>query len=623
MIAVPRGGRLLLAVVLAAVLCVSGAGLLATPAAAARRIDTLQLNQLGDAVPKQGSKLFTGRVFPRASGYPVLIERYVGSGRWQSAGRAVTSSTGEYAVRVPLPGYGPTSYRARIAASRTTPAAVSMTQTLTVLRSCLVTLDSYGTLLGRGTVLTITGTVSPPPPGARIQLWRRSDDRWHVVEATVPVSADGSFTLSRRMQVTSSKDYDIRLIPGDGYTYDAAPAPRIHVDVVDLAPVGGVRTTKVPVPGLLQPYGSSISADAQVLASTGVNHTTQVWVTDRSTGQSTYPVTGLGGALPDKPSGSPSLSADGRYLAFSSTATNLVADDTNKATDVFVLDRATGRVERVSPLAEGSQAEGSSTYPSISGDGRYVAYATRASNLDPSDTTHSSVVVTDRTTGSTRTIFTERDSWEGSQRTVRPVISADGRVVSFASGAPDVVPGDDDEAIDVFLADRETGAIQRVPAYLELAGAVVTWSLSADGGVVAFEAPSYRVPGAGDSEASRDVFVWDRSTGSTQQVSVRAPRTYGYHGDSTLPQISANGRYVVYRASGMLVQGDNNGKADIVVHDRVAGTTRVLSVATGGDQADADADWPFISADGRTVIYYSGATNLTSESAPGTFAAQW
>ena len=168
-------------------------------------------------------------------------------------------------------------------------------------------------------------------------------------------------------------------------------------------------------------------------------------------------------------SGYPTISADARFVAFSSDASNLVPGDTNLAPDIFVRDRQTGTTERVSVDSVGSQATGSSFEPAISADGRFVAFGSIASNLVPADTNGTrDIFVHDRQTGATERANVDSAGNEANAAAFLPTISGDGRFVAFSSDAGNLVPGDTNPASDVFVRDRQTGTTER--ASLDSAG---------------------------------------------------------------------------------------------------------------------------------------------------------
>ncbi|WP_439625355.1 Ig-like domain-containing protein, partial [Gemmata sp.] len=177
-----------------------------------------------------------------------------------------------------------------------------------------------------------------------------------------------------------------------------------------------------------------------------------IFVKDTQTGAVTRVSTTAAGAQGDGDSDQPSVSADGRYVAFASRASNLVPGDTNGAFDIFVKDTQTGAVTRVSTTAAGAQGDGDSDQPSVSADGRYVAFASDAPNLVPGDTNGTyDVFVKDTQTGAvTRVSTTAGVQGDGASYTAS--VSADGRYVAFASDAPNLVPGDTNGGADVFFA---------------------------------------------------------------------------------------------------------------------------------------------------------------------------
>jgi len=146
------------------------------------------------------------------------------------------------------------------------------------------------------------------------------------------------------------------------------------------------------------------------------------------------------------------LSADGRFVAFSA-ASNLVPGD-----DVFVRDRRTGTIERVSVSTGGGQSNGNSYFPALSADGRFVAFDSEASNLVPGDTNGiSDVFLRDRLMGTTERVSVGPNGVQGNEESDEPALSADGRFVAFGSWASNLVPGDTKDWHDVFVHDRQAG----------------------------------------------------------------------------------------------------------------------------------------------------------------------
>ena len=317
-----------------------------------------------------------------------------------------------------------------------------------------------------------------------------------------------------------------------------------------------------------------------------------------------------------------SISADGRYVAFSSYASNLVAGDTNDTMDVFLHDRQTGTTSRVSVASDGTEGNFDSFVPSISADGRFVAFLSDASTLVAGDAYSTDVFVHDRLTGVTSLISVASDGVEGHYATGKASISADGRYVAFNSSVSNVVSGDTNNSIDVFVHDRLTGFTSRVSVASDLTEAndvSVNPSLSADGRYVTFGSRASNLV-VGDTNNTFDAFVHDLLTGATSRVSVASDLTEG-NGDSFADfscSISADGVRVTFISSASnLVVGDTNNATDVFVHDRLTGVTSRVSAASDLSEANNESYSPSISADGRFIAFFSDASNLVNRDTNG------
>ncbi len=308
------------------------------------------------------------------------------------------------------------------------------------------------------------------------------------------------------------------------------------------------------------------------------------------------------------------VSADGRYVVFYSAAGNLVPGDTNNKWDVFVRDVQSGVTNRVSVASDGTEGDGLSSNASISDGGRYVAFESHATNLVEGDTNgFSDVFVHDTQTGQTIRVSVASDGTEGNSDSGFPSISADGRYVAFESRASNLVEGDANGVGDIFVHDTQTGITNMVSGGN---GQSFGASISADGRYVAFISVATDLV-SGDTNTKRDVFVRDRQSGETIRVSVASDGTEA-NGDSFSAAISADGRYVAFWSEATnLVSDDTNGFSDIFVHDTQTGQTIRVSVASDGTEADSYSVTPFISADGRYVAFTSGATNLVPDDTNG------
>ncbi len=330
-----------------------------------------------------------------------------------------------------------------------------------------------------------------------------------------------------------------------------------------------------------------------------------------------------GGVQGNGPSGPSSISPDGRCVAFQSAATNLVGGDTNNLVDVFVHDRQSGATERVSVDSLGAQATGESRSPSMSADGRYVAFWSYARNLDSGDTRGwADVFVHDRQSGATERVSVDSLGMQGDEGSFDPSISADGRYVAFWSTASNLVGGDTNNAWDAFVHDRQSGTTERVSVDSLGAqgnGSSYSPSISADGRHVAFWSHATNLVG-GDTNGYVDIFVHDRQSGTTERVSVDSLGAEG-HDSSFDPSISADGRYVAFSSYATdLVGGDTNGWSDVFVHDRQSGATERVSIDSLGE-GNEGSYFPSISADGRYVAFQSWADNLVGGDTNGVLDA--
>ncbi|MBA3877338.1 MAG: hypothetical protein C0498_10435, partial [Anaerolinea sp.] len=352
-----------------------------------------------------------------------------------------------------------------------------------------------------------------------------------------------------------------------------------------------------------------------------------IFVRDRSTGLTARVSVSTTGEPGDSYSYDPSISADGRYVAFTSDATNLVPGDTNARPDVFVHDRTTGATTRVSVTSAGGQAVlgglfGSSS-PAISADGRYVAFSSSMSDLVSGDgNAAADVFVHDRATGETTIVSVSTAGLAGNSWSFGPAISADGRFVAFTSDAGDLVPDDGNGQTDVFVRDRTTGTTERVSVDSS-GGEASGWSaeptISGDGGLVAFRSSAADLVG-GDTNGVDDIFVRDRAGGLTTRISP----------DSTIPfstvagpAISADGRFVAFAQGPEVIGGrpqpltQGADYVQILVAELANGQVKVASVTPTGTPAGGASSSPAISADGHFVAFDSYASDLVANDTNG------
>ncbi len=352
---------------------------------------------------------------------------------------------------------------------------------------------------------------------------------------------------------------------------------------------------------------------ATTLVPGDTNGAPDIFVRDRLTNTTTRVSVASDGTQGNGNSHDPILSADGRYVAFFSYATNLVPGDANGAPDCFLHDRDTGLTTLLSATPGGGVGNGGSRYPTFSGDVRFVAFHSVASDLVPGDANGvRDAFVRELATGVTTIVSVASDGTPADGDSSNPVMSHDGRYVAFESFASNLVPGDTNGLLDLFVHDRATGATQRISVSSLGAQADDTSqlpTLTADGRFAVFNSwASNLVPG--DTNSFSDVFVRDLVLQTTVRVSVDSAggQSNGYSYDAS---ISADGRWVAFPSRGInLVPGDTNGYYDIFVHDRLTGTTEKITEGWAGDPADGHALYPSIAGNGRYIAFDGAATNL-------------
>ncbi|MCY2987972.1 MAG: S8 family serine peptidase, partial [Planctomycetota bacterium] len=444
-------------------------------------------------------------------------------------------------------------------------------------------------------------------PGEPSTLTRRDDP------ATTTVQEEGQYSLDG-------------VGPG---TYRVVP----QVEAGWVSTIAGVERASLAYNGAQANYDisrPSLSDDGQFVAFTSsasnlvsgdTNNAQDVFVFDRQNRTLERVSTAADGTQGNSASGyndAASLSADGRFVAFMSTASNLVPGDTNGQWDVFVFDRQNRTLERVSLASDGTQGNGYSQSASLSADGRYVAFVSGASNLVPGDTNGGSdVFVFDRQNHALERVSLASDGTQGNGYSYSASLSDDGRFVAFWSGASNLVLGDTNGQPDVFVFDRQNRTLERVSLGSDGAqgNSSSTYpSLSADGRFVVFMSyASNLVPG--DTNNCEDVFVFDRQSRTLERVSSATDGTQGNgnSGSNDSLSLSAEGRFVTFMSTASnLVPGDTNGAYDVFVFDRQGNRLERVSVGADGAQGNAYSSSPSLSADGRCVTFVSGASNLVA-----------
>ena len=340
-----------------------------------------------------------------------------------------------------------------------------------------------------------------------------------------------------------------------------------------------------------------------------------------------------GGAGADGVSNVASVSADGRYVAFDSTADNLSTADNNNVYNVFVRDLLTNTtilVSRRSAVDGGAAADGDADDPSISASGRYVAFYSDADNLSAVDNNNvANVFLRDLATSTTTLVSRQSDADGGvgaNANSVEATVSADGRFVAFDSDATNLSAADSDSAKDVFLRDLATDTTTLVSRQSDADGGAgadggsIFWSelsVSADGRYVAFDSDADNLSSV-DNNTVWNVFVRDLATSTTTLVSRQSDADGGAGGDANSfePSISGDGRHVAFGSDAdNLGAADDDSVTDVFVRDLLANTTTLASRQSetdGGSGGDGNASGPSLSADGRFVAFGSMADNLSS-----------
>lgn len=372
----------------------------------------------------------------------------------------------------------------------------------------------------------------------------------------------------------------------------------------------------------------AFASDASNLVDGDFNGVTDIFIRDlvkQTTVRLSISSAGIEG---DKASYWPFISSDGRYVTFTSEADNLVDSDTNDVGDVFLHDTKTGETRLISRAVDGTIGNDLSFWSSISSDGRYLVFMSSATNLVQSDNNDTwDIFLYDKKTGQTSLVSSGYDGSPANSQSEYPVISADGRYVAFASDATNIVEGDTNGTRDVFEYDRQSGKAMRLSVatdgtQADKGNAAFTISISADGKFVAFPSLATNLV-AGDTNQVWDVFVHDKDKGETTRVSVSSDGLQS-DGDSFGVSISSDGRYVTFGSNATnLVSGDLNGVMDVFVHDRQSGQTALVSVGADGKQGNESSgltmitsdgvDFAYgaqISSDGNTVAFMSNASNL-------------
>lgn len=357
----------------------------------------------------------------------------------------------------------------------------------------------------------------------------------------------------------------------------------------------------------------AFTSDASNLVEEDQNRASDVFVRDLQTGETTRVSVSSAGEEGNNASVGPDISDDGRYVAFESYADNLVQDDDNATSDIFVHDRLTGQTELISQTDDGEQPDQPAYAANISGNGRYVVFTTPANNLAPVATnSRTNVYLHDRVTGEFEWISrglggtapnAHTGAWDNA-------ISADGRYIVFETMASNIVVDDTNGQQDIFVYDRISQQIRRVTGRT-IFGEPNAWSgfsaISDDGSRIVFSTYANTF-NAYDNDGLLDPYVYDLLTGHISWLGV------GFGSAAHFPVLSDDGRYLVFISDkDYPILNDTNGMYDVFLYDFQTSQMELVSVGRDNVSGDGAVGYtvPAISTDGRLVIFSSQASNLT------------
>ncbi len=392
----------------------------------------------------------------------------------------------------------------------------------------------------------------------------------------------------------------------------ATPGTTVRVSINSTGTGGNSASTFASISANDGQY-VAFQSDASNLVADDTNGVSDIFVRDTVANTTTRVSVNSIGQEVNGASSNPCISADGHYVVFQSDATNLVDDDTNGFSDIFMRDTWANTTSRLSLSSSGVPGNSNSYAPSISADGQFVAFELPASTLVTGDTNGTWDIYVRDTVGNTTTrASVDLAGVIGNSHSRYPVISADGGFVSFVSNATNLVEGDGNGIWDIFVNNQSTGETERVTVDLtgeEANATSVHQSISGDGRYVAFESGANNLVDQ-DTNGTTDIFIRDTLLDTTTRISLSSSGAQANYG-SQFPSISADGGYVAFKSAATnLVEGDTNTFFDIFVRDLGMNTTRRVSLHSSGAQGNSTSDRPSISTYGSLVAFESSASNL-------------
>ncbi|MFF2080537.1 hypothetical protein ACFVXG_37965 [Kitasatospora sp. NPDC058162] len=375
-------------------------------------------------------------------------------------------------------------------------------------------------------------------------------------------------------------------------------------------------------------YALFSSTATDLLPQPGTPNNSEIYVRDLRNGHIERASVADDGAKLNAMTFEASISGDGRYVAFSASATNVLPGGSKHRSDIYVRDRWTGRTELVTagglPTTD-DQSRYDAESPSISRDGRYVAYVSNRGDLatGAAVTGQNNVYVTDRWTGTSRLVTIGADGSAAQANSFKPTISADGATVGFGSRADNLLPVTAPASAGsralarphyypYYVWKADTGRITAgsLDAAGHLGDAAYDARVSRDGRYLLYSLATYGPGRPGHGGTRLDVYVHELATGRTTKVNTGLPGTTS-DGDSSGGDLTADDRWIYFDSSAdNLVPGDTNGAVDVFRRDLWTGTTERVSLTRDGAQSTATSAGPRVDATGDTVIFNAGDGNL-------------
>jgi len=336
-----------------------------------------------------------------------------------------------------------------------------------------------------------------------------------------------------------------------------------------------------------------------------------VFLFDRQNGKLLLVSRNDNGAAGNGSSNSAVISADGNSIAFVTSATNLYPDNNGGVQDVVVYNRLSKTFEVINRNDPGDQSQLPANSPAISADGRFVAFDSAEALVAEATAGTLGVYVRDRFNNTTQLVSRTPTGAFPNGESSDPAISADGNLVTFVSRATDIAPGAAAVA-NIYYINRNSLVTQLVTTNGNADS--LNPAISGNGAFVAYQSEANSISDR-DFNGTSDVFIWEAATDTVVLVS-REFSGESANGGSFEPALDEDGTSLLYlSAANNIIDGDSNGVSDVFLLDRTAGTTTRVNVAEDGTQADLEAFNPSLSADGNTVVFWSYATTLSAQDA--------